>query len=193
MTRVTGDRTTAEARRETIATAALRVFARTGYHATPVADVATASGYSQAYVFRLFSDKVTLFVAAMDLCFDRICLTLGEGADRASDPTPGAVLQMMGDAYAELIVDRDLLMLQVHAQSASDIPEIREAMRRGVATVVELVTERSGGDQAAVQQFMAYGQLCHLIVTTGLDAIDTDWARTLTTGMTHVGVLGDPP
>lgn len=186
MSKANGDRTTADVRRETIATAALRVFGRTGYHATPVADVATASGYSQAYVFRLFSDKLTLFVAAMDLCFDRICRTLGEGADGAAGGTPGAILEAMGGAYAGLIADRDLLMLQVHAQSASDIPEIRDAMRRGLAAVVELARDRSGAEPAAIQQFIAYGQLCHLIVTTDLDALDTTWARTLTTGMTHV-------
>lgn len=187
MPRAEGDRTTADVRRETIASAALRVFARTGYHATPVADVAAASGYSQAYVFRLFSDKLTLFVAALDLCFVRIGDALDVGAERAVDRSPEGILTAMGDAYADLIADRDLLMLQVHAQSASDIPEIREAMRRGLAAIVELVRERSGADAAAIQRFIAYGQLCHLIVTTGLDDVDASWARTLTEGITHVG------
>lgn len=183
----TGDgRTTAEVRRETIAAAALRVFSRTGYHATPVADIAAASGFSQAYVFRLFSDKLTLFVATLDLCFERIGQAIGEGAGRATVQAPGAILEAMGDAYAELIADQDLLMMQVHAQSASDIPEIREAMRRGLAQVVTIAGERSGGDQVAIQQFIAYGQLCHLIVTAGLDGIDASWARTLTEGMIHV-------
>lgn len=185
MTRATGERTTADARRETISAAALRVFARTGYHATPVADVAAASGYSQAYVFRLFSDKLTLFVAAMDLCFDRICRTLTEGADEASGGTPDAILYAMGGAYAGLIADRDLLMLQVHAQSASDIPEIGEAMRRGLEAVVELARELSGADPPAIQRFIAYGQLCHLIVTTDLTPIDADWATTVTAGIRH--------
>lgn len=188
MPRAEGDRTTADVRRETIAGAALRVFARTGYHATPVADVAAASGYSQAYVFRLFSDKLTLFVAALDLCFTRIRSALATGADRSTSRTPEAVLETMGNAYANLIADRDLLMLQVHAQSASDIPEIREAMRRGLAAIVELVRERSGADAAAIQRFIAYGQLCHLIVTAGLDDVDASWSRALTGGMTHVGV-----
>ena len=186
MARTDDGRTTADVRRETIAAAALRVFSRTGYHATPVADIAAASGFSQAYAFRLFSDKLTLFVAALDLCFARIGQAIGDGASRATDPTPDAILQAMGDAYAELIADRDLLMMQVHAQSASDIPEIREAMRKGLAAIIAIVQERSGADQVAIQQFIAYGQLCHLIVTAGLDDIDAVWARTLTEGMTHV-------
>ncbi len=194
MARTDDGRTTADVRRETIASAALRVFSRTGYHATPVADIAAAAGFSQAYVFRLFSDKLTLFVAALDLCFTRIGQAIGEGSNRATDRTSDAILQAMGDAYAELIADRDLLMMQVHAQSASDIPQVREVMRRGLAAIIEIVQEQSGGDQVAVQQFIAYGQLCHLIVTSGLDDIDASWARTLTTGMTHVepsSVLAD--
>lgn len=181
-----GGRTTADVRRETIASAALRVFAKSGYHATPVADIAMASGFSQAYVFRLFSDKLTLFVAALDLCFDRIGQTLVEGAGRATDQTSDAILAAMGDTYAELITDRNLLMMQVHAQSASDIPEIRDAMRRGLASLIAIAQDCSGGDDIAIQQFIAYGQLCHLIVTAGLDDVDASWARTLTMGMTHV-------
>jgi hypothetical protein len=38
-----------------------------------------------------------------------------------------------------------------------------------------------------VQQFVAYGQLCHLIVTAGLDDVDRPWAALLTAGMRHVG------
>ena len=193
LARTENGRTTADVRRETIAGAALRVFGKTGYHATPVADIAAASGYSQAYVFRLFSDKLTLFVAALDLCFARIGQTIDAGAGRAADRTPGAILEAMGDAYAELIADRDLLMLQVHAQSASDIPEIRDAMRRGLVGVVAIAGERSGGDQVAIQQFIAYGQLCHLIVTAGLDGVDASWARMLTNGMTHVDAPAEVP
>ncbi|WP_262391453.1 hypothetical protein [Nocardiopsis sp. CNR-923] len=92
----------------------------------------------------------------------------------------------MGDSYADLIADRDLLMLQVHAQSASEVPEIREAMRGGYARIVTLAHELSGGTRDQVQYFMAMGLLCHLITALDLDSLDTPWARTLTTGMRHV-------
>jgi hypothetical protein len=36
-----------------------------------------------------------------------------------------------------------------------------------------------------VQQFIALGQLCHLIVAADVDGVDAAWARTLTTGMRH--------
>ena len=91
----------------------------------------------------------------------------------------------MGGAYADLIADRSLLMLQVHAQSAATVPEIGAALRRGIESITTLVRSRSGASDEAVQRFVAYGQLCHLIVTTGLDEVPAEWARLLTAGIRH--------
>jgi len=178
-------RSTADARRTTVVAKAVAVFGRGGYHATPVTDVAIAAGISQAYVLRLFGGKLGLFVAALDRCYLLIREALAAGAEQVPDGTPAEMLELMGDAYAALISDRDLLMLQIHAQSASDIPEIRDAMRRGYASVVDLTKELSGAGDAEVQQFVALGQLCHLIVAADLDSVDASWARILTTGMRH--------
>jgi len=76
-------------------------------------------------------------------------------------------------------------MLQVHAQSASAEPEIRDALRRGLARITRFATTRSGADADAVQHFIAYGQLCHLIVTVGLEDVPEAWARALTHGIRH--------
>lgn len=178
---------TASLRKAAIATAALTAFARKGYYATTVADVAALSGFSAAYVFRLFSDKLGLFVAAIDLCYQRIGDALADAASKAIDQSTEKVIDAMGAAYADLIADRDLLMVQVHAQSAVDIPEIREAVRQGYASIIHLVRERSGADDARIQLFVARGQLCHLIVTAGLDELDAPWALALTQGMRHPG------
>ncbi|GAB7192652.1 TetR/AcrR family transcriptional regulator [Kineococcus sp. NUM-3379] len=182
----TSSRSTAEAQRARVVASAVRVFARTGYHATPVTDVAADAGISPAYVFRLFPGKLALFVAAVDHCFERVVEALAAGAERAPDGSAQERLEAMGDAYAELIADRDLLMLQVHAQSAGDIPEVRDALRRGLSSVVAAVGDRSLAEPAAVQRFVAYGQLCHLIVTAELDGLDASWAQTLTAGMRHL-------
>ncbi len=178
-------RSTADARRPVVVARALAVFAHTGYYATRVSEVAAAAGISEAYVFRLFDDKLGLFLAALDHCFVQIVAAMVSGADRAPSPAPADVLGAMARAYAELIADRDLIALQVHAQSAAVVPDIGAALRRGYETVVTFVQARSGADDAAVQRFMAYGQLCHLIATADLDAADAPWARVLTAGMHH--------
>lgn len=185
MAPVTSPLSTAEARRETVLQSAVVVFARSGYLGTPITAVAEDARISPAYVFKLFPSKEVLFVAALDRCFDLVQAALARGAQKSADQTPDGVLWAMGGAYAELISDRSLIMLQVHAQSAADVPEIGAALRKGLHQITTFVKTRSGASDEAVQRFMAYGQLCHLIVTAALDAEDAPWARLLTSGFRH--------
>lgn len=176
---------TAERRRPLVADAALSGFARGGYHGTTVADVAQQAGISPAYVFKLFPRKESLFVAALETCFAEILAALDRGAEATDDQSPAGILDAMGGAYADLIGDRRLLMLQVHAQSVAEIPEIGAALRAGLRSVTNYASSRSGGDPDAVQRFLAYGQLCHLIVTTGLEGIPEQWADIVSHGIRH--------
>ena len=176
---------TADFRRPVIASTAVRVFARGGFHGTTVADVAREAGISPAYVFKLFPSKERLFVAALEDCFAQILATLETGADASPDQDSDAVLDAMGLAYAELIGDRALLSLQVHAQSAADIPEVRQALRAGLGAVTTFAKTRSGASDEAVQRFIAIGQLCHLIVMTGIEDAPESWAALLTEGIRH--------
>ena len=185
MTTKTPVLSTAEVRRPVVAAAALSEFARGGYHGATVADVARTSGISPAYVFKLFPRKESLFVAALERCYDEVLDALGAGADDAPDQSPAGLLHAMGGAYAELIRDRTLLMLQVHAQSVADVPEIGAALRAGLARVTMFAKRRTGAPDAEVQRFMAFGQLCHLIVTAQVDAVTEEWAGILAEGIRH--------
>ena len=176
---------TAELRIPVVTASAVREFARGGYHGTTVADVARAAHISPAYVFKLFPGKERLFVAALADCFQQIADTLAASADIASDTSPDGILDAMGGAYAQLISDRSLLMLQVHAQSVADISEVGQALRTGMASIVRLAKTRSGASDAAVQRIIAYGQLCHLIVTAGIDDVPDEWASILSAGIRH--------
>lgn len=176
---------TAEERRDTVVEAAIDEFARTGYHGTPIATVAARADISSAYVFKLFPSKISLFVAAIDRTFELVEQALAAGAAAARGAGADEILFHMGGAYAQLIADNRLLMLQVHAQSASDISEIADAMRHGLARVTDFAHARSGADGPQVQRFIAYGQLCHLITTLNIDAENGDWAAILTEGIRH--------
>lgn len=176
---------TADERRETVIASAIDVFGASGYLGTPISAVAEHARISTAYVFKLFPGKETLFVAALERCFDRIEEALEVGAAASEGQSPSDILWAMGDTYADLIADRSLLMLQVHAQSAASVPEIGAALRRGLARITRFTKTRSGATDDEVQRFIAFGQLCHLIVTTGIEDAGDDWARILTAGIRH--------
>ncbi|WP_220479435.1 TetR/AcrR family transcriptional regulator [Halosaccharopolyspora lacisalsi] len=178
-------RSTAEERRRTVIHSAVTVFARSGYATSPVTRVADHAGISSAYVMKLFPRKVDLFVAAIDDCYDRIVDVLEKAADEAGHAEATEVLDRMGARYAELIADRDLLLLQVQALATTQTPEVAAAVREGVGRITSLATSRAGADASQAQEFVARGQLCHLL--TAVDAFDTDadWAAALTTGIRH--------
>ncbi|GGS46902.1 TetR/AcrR family transcriptional regulator [Streptomyces griseoviridis] len=177
---------TAEERRESVLRTAIGAFAGKGYFGTTTTEVARAAGISQAYVYRLFPTKEALFTAVVEYCFHRVRAALEEGAARATGSTPEAVLDSMGDAYARLISDNDLLLVQLHAQAAAvSEPAVREAVRTGYARTVEYVRGASGAGEEDVQRFFAVGMLCHLLVSIDAEAVDAPWTRTLAKGITR--------
>jgi AcrR family transcriptional regulator len=77
-----------ERRREVILSAAKRVFARKGYHATTIADVAKAARISYGSVYWYFDSKDALFHALMDgeeVALRRHIDAALEGLDREAD------------------------------------------------------------------------------------------------------------
>ncbi|GAA2057088.1 MULTISPECIES: TetR/AcrR family transcriptional regulator [Streptomyces] len=176
---------TAEHRRTIVVSSAIATFARHGFLGTRIADVAQHAGISPAYVSKLFSSKERLFVAALDLCYTRIVEALERGARQSEDPSPTGLLLGMGGAYARLIEDRDLMMLQVHAQASTDRPAVAEAVRRGIGRVTDYVIARSGAGAADIQYFMAFGQLCHLLTSVDAFSVDEKWADVLTDSLRH--------
>ncbi|MGW2650437.1 TetR/AcrR family transcriptional regulator [Streptomyces sp. NPDC001393] len=177
---------TAEERRETVLRTAIGAFAARGYWGTTTTEVARAAGISQAYVYRLFPSKESLFAAVVEHCFVQVRASLESAAAEATGSSPEVVLKAMGDAYAQLISDNDLMLIQLHAQAAAvSEPAVREVVRRGYARLVEYVRGACGGSEGQIQQFFAAGMLCHLIVSMGADEADGPWMRTLSAGITH--------
>ncbi|MEU8472894.1 TetR/AcrR family transcriptional regulator [Streptomyces sp. NPDC029006] len=177
---------TAEERRETVLRTAIGAFAARGYFGTTTTEVARAAGISQAYVYRLFPNKESLFTAVVEHCFVQVRTCLERAAAEARGSSAELVLGAMGDAYARLISDNDLMLIQLHAQAAAvSEPAVREVVRQGYARLVEYVRGASGGSGPQVQEFFARGMLCHLIVSMGADEVDAPWTRTLAAGMRH--------
>ena len=159
-------------RRESVLEAALIEFAARGLDGTSTEDVARRAGISQPYLFRLFPTKKALFLALVDRCFQRVADAFtAAAADQAGEEA----LQAMGHVYEQLLEDRTLLLLQMHAYAACDDPEIRAATRAGFRALWLLVERLTGTSFERVTEFFAMGMLMNVAAAMDLPAVDERW------------------
>jgi AcrR family transcriptional regulator len=168
---------TAEERREEVLGAAMKVMGARGLYGTPTLEVARAAGISQAYLFRLFPTKLGLFLAVVERSFRQVRDSL-EGAGRAAAAGEPA-LTAMAAAYNALLEDPGVLLVQLQAQAAAGEPEVRDALRRGFAGLVDMTERVSGASPERVQRFFARGMLCNVSAAMQIYDLDEHWARVL--------------
>jgi AcrR family transcriptional regulator len=72
------------ARQESILRGAARAFARTGYAATSMEDIAAASGITKLIVYRHFASKEELYRAVLQRVFDRLAEEFVSGYSRGA-------------------------------------------------------------------------------------------------------------
>ena len=174
----TRQRSTAEERREAVIEAAIGEFGEHGYHAASTAAIARRAGISQPYIYALFSDKETLFLA----CYHRGCERIRHAFTEAARGTePGeARISAMGTAYFDLLQSPRELLLQLQAFAAASNPKLRPAIREGFVEVMKDVRRLLGGDDDEAALFIARGML--LNVLTALAVPDEFWPQPLSAG-----------
>jgi AcrR family transcriptional regulator len=169
----TRERMSAVERREMVLDAALIEFASRGLHGTSTEDVARRAGISQPYLFRLFPTKKALFLALVERCFARVEATFtAAAADLAGEDA----LRAMGHAYEQLLEDRTLLLIQMHAYAACDDPVIRAATRAGFKELWLLAERLTGMPYDRIVEFFAMGMLLNVAAAMDLPAVDERWA-----------------
>ena len=168
----------ADERRVEVVEAAVTAFAEGGYAGTSTEEIARIAGVSQPYLFRLFGSKQALFMAAVARCFER---TREAFRDAAKHPLPVAdydpVLAAIGARYADLLKDRTLLRLQLHAYAASSDPVVRDFVRAEFASLIAAVADASGVPVADLRDFFAQGMLMNLAAALELTQADVAWQR----------------
>jgi len=149
-------------------------FARGGYAGTSTEAIAARAAISQPYLFRLFGTKRDLFIATMEQMHARI-----EDAFRqaAAGRTGVEAMIAMGDAYKELLGERALLLVQLHAFAASEDLEIRRAAREGFRRLWTIVGQLTGLPEEMVRAFFAQGMLLNVLAAVDAAALDETWAR----------------
>jgi AcrR family transcriptional regulator len=187
-TRLTGhtsarQRVPASERRDSLVEAAVHEFARGGFHGTPVDRIARKVGVAQPYVFSLFGSKRELFMAAVQRGFELIAerfAAVAAGFDPATAPPDTDVLDLMGDAYKELLEsDRDYLMLQLQSYAACDDEVIRERVRAQYAWLMGRVRELSGAEEERIDDFFRYGMWLNVAAAMRVPdlSLGCEWVR----------------
>ena len=164
-------RISSEERRDQLIDAAVTEFAANGFHATSTTAIAKRAGISQPYVYALFPNKHELFLAANLRVVDRIRSAFAEAARGL--PTPEERLDAMGDAYMELLENREEIMFQHQANAAAGDPALREPVRREFMRLFDDVGRLSGAPEEEVRMFMAKGMFLNVIAA--LDLPETYW------------------
>ena len=169
-------------RRQAVLDVATAEFAVAGLHGTSTETIARRAGISHPYVFRLFGTKKGLFLAVVERCFRRTLATFEEAATQAKTiEDPSAVLHAMGKAYIDLLADREMLLVQLHAYAACADPDVETVVRRGYGEIYELVQRVSGANADEIRQFFATGMLLNVIAAMNLGRAPEPWAKRLTT------------
>lgn len=168
----------AERRRELVLEAARTEFGEGGYEATTTEAIARRVGVSQPYLFRLFSSKKAIFLAALEGCFDQLEALFGRAAE---GHTGEDALMSMGRAYNALLDDRAILRLQLHMwATACHDPDVRDLARRRMARLWQQAERLSGADDTRVMQFMASGMLLNVFAAMEMPRIKEQLGEALT-------------
>lgn len=169
---------TADERREEVLRAAMKVVGTRGLYGTPTLEIAQAAGISQAYVFRLFPTKLSLFLAVLERSFQQIHDSL-ERAARAARAKDKPVIRAMAEAYLELLKDPGIVLVQLQGQAAASEPEVRDALRRGFADLLAMTERVSDASPQEIQRFFARGMLCNVSAAMQIYDLDEHWAQVL--------------
>jgi AcrR family transcriptional regulator len=153
-------------RRELVLDAATRAFARGGFAGTSTDAVAKEAGVSQPYVVRMFGTKVELFRLVFQRSIDGIMTAFDAVlASGPLDPTDDETWADLGSAYADLVADRDLLMVMMHGFGAGSVPEIGRQAREGMGAIYNQIRSGTGCSKDQARQFIAHGMLLNVLLS----------------------------
>ncbi|MFE2169086.1 TetR/AcrR family transcriptional regulator [Streptomyces sp. NPDC059447] len=172
-------RMSAEERRESVIRAAMHEFARGGYHGTSTEAIAKRVGVSQPYLFRLFPNKLAIFLAASERCLSdtrEVFVAASEGL-RGEEAK-----HAMANAYTRLIAeDPDKLQMQlqmyvtVAAAEAAGDRELGELVRKGWMELWDTILVPFGWDAKEATAFMAHGMLINTLAAMGFPPEHRVW------------------
>lgn len=152
-------------RKTEIISAAIEVFAETGYYRATTAQVAERAKISQPYIFRFFSSKEALLLSALEVSWKRIHHSFRQVIDHVASPE--RLESELIKAYEEILSTfTNETYLQMQAQTMKE-QAVREVMQSGFREVRLIVLNafREKGIQNPEDRtfmFLARGMLCNI-------------------------------
>ncbi len=169
---MTSHSTAQETKRKLILDAAVRVFARNGYHGARVGDIATEAGVAHGLLYHYFSSKEQVLETVFRENFGEL-LERFAAVERSDEPAPEKL-----EGIAKILLrtwrnDPDLVTVMVREvarspQLQAQVGEVREAF-----AIVQRVIEQGQADGAFRRDVDA--QLASWIVYGGLEEVLTGW------------------
>lgn len=154
-------------RRELILDAATAVFGERGYFGATTDVIAKAAGVSQPYVVRMFGTKEALFLEVLQRALDKLMATFARALTDTS-PLPDGLIDTkalrIGRAYADLLVDRGLLLSLMHAFVLGADPAIGPLARDGFIRVYKFLREEAEMSPQEADIFLAHGMMMNTMV-----------------------------
>jgi AcrR family transcriptional regulator len=117
----------AEERRKQILKCAVKVFARSNYKSTRVADIAIEAGISEAIIYKHFAKKENIFLEILEHISSRVII-VWEEEYRKNENVLEFIRGMVLSYYFRMINHPDELKLQFQAISEIDSPKIMERL-----------------------------------------------------------------
>ena len=156
-----------------------------GLHGASIEAIAHEAGITQAYVFRMFGTKKSLFLELVGAAFDRLSDSMLQAAEGARGLR---ALALMGAQYYGLLVDRKNLLLQLQGFAACGDGEVRDLVRARLARMWDTVADTAGLDPVTVKSFLAFGMLLNNVAALDVDELDEPWAKGVRTRI-HAGLF----
>jgi TetR/AcrR family transcriptional repressor of nem operon len=117
--------------------AALNVFLQTGFHATSVGDLVSATGLNRASLYAEFGDKRHLFLEAIQLYRQRMEADLTRLAEAAPDAL--SALERIIASTLDPDQQRGCLLMNAGAEFARSDAEIQAAVDASASTVISIL------------------------------------------------------
>ena len=159
----------AEERKKQILKCAVKVFARTNYRRTKVADIAAEAGISEAAVYKYFPTKKAIFLEVIQHMSERIITFWQEEVDKEERAL--IVLKNMGITYLRRMLKHpEELKVQFQAISEVDDKDILDQLHQDHENYIRFVEKvvRKGIKQGTIRKDLDVESMAFLFDGLGI-------------------------